>query len=102
MHTGIDFGAPCGTPIKAAATGTVFQVTPEASSGGYGNMTIIRHSGSVATLYAHQSSIIVSPGQVVTIGQVIGYVGSTGKSTGCHLHWEIRINGVPVDPAPYL
>jgi murein DD-endopeptidase MepM/ murein hydrolase activator NlpD len=102
LHSGIDFGAPCGTPIKAAATGTVFQVTPEASSGGYGNMTIIRHGGNVATLYAHQSSIIVSPGQIVTIGQVIGYVGSTGKSTGCHLHWEVRINGVPVDPAPYL
>jgi murein DD-endopeptidase MepM/ murein hydrolase activator NlpD len=102
LHSGIDFGAPCGTPIKAAAAGAVFQVTPEALSGGYGNMTIIRHTGNVATLYAHQSSIIVSPGQVVAQGQVIGYVGSTGKSTGCHLHWEIRINGVPVDPAPYL
>jgi murein DD-endopeptidase MepM/ murein hydrolase activator NlpD len=102
LHSGIDFGAPCGTPIKAAATGTVFQVTPEAASGGYGNMTILRHSGNVATLYGHQSSIIVSPGQVVSIGQVIGYVGSTGKSTGCHLHWEVRINGTPVDPAGYL
>jgi murein DD-endopeptidase MepM/ murein hydrolase activator NlpD len=102
LHSGIDFGAPCGTPIKAAATGTVFQVTPEAASGGYGNMTILKHSGNVATLYGHQSSIIVSPGQVVSIGQVIGYVGSTGKSTGCHLHWEVRINGTPVNPAAYL
>ena len=102
LHSGIDFGSPCGTPIKAAATGIVFSVTPEAASGGYGNMTIIKHSGNVATLYGHQSSIVVSPGQAVSIGQVIGYVGSTGKSTGCHLHWEIRINGTPVNPAPYL
>jgi murein DD-endopeptidase MepM/ murein hydrolase activator NlpD len=102
FHSGIDFGASCGTPIKAAATGKVFQVTPEALSGGYGNMTIIQHGGNIATLYGHQSSIIVSPGQAVAIGQVIGYVGSTGKSTGCHLHWEVRINGTPVDPAPYL
>ena len=102
FHSGIDFGASCGTPIKAAATGTVFQVVPEASSGGYGNMTLIKHGGNIATLYAHQSSIIVSPGQTVVIGQVIGYVGSTGKSTGCHLHWEVRINGTPVNPAAYL
>jgi murein DD-endopeptidase MepM/ murein hydrolase activator NlpD len=102
LHSGIDFGSPCGTPIKAAATGIVFSVTPEAASGGYGNMTIIKHGGNVATLYGHQSSIIVSPGQPVSMGQVIGYVGSTGKSTGCHLHWEIRINGTPVNPAPYL
>ncbi len=102
FHSGIDFGASCGTPIKAAATGTVFQVVPEASSGGYGNMTIIKHGGNIATLYGHQSSIVVSPGQTVLIGQVIGYVGSTGKSTGCHLHWEVRINGTPVNPAAYL
>jgi murein DD-endopeptidase MepM/ murein hydrolase activator NlpD len=102
VHSGIDLGAPCGTPIKAAAFGTVFQVVPVAASGGYGNMTIIKHGGNIATLYGHQSSIIVSPGQVVAIGQVIGYVGSTGKSTGCHLHWEVRVNGAPVNPAAYL
>ena len=102
FHSGLDIGASCGTPIKAAANGTVFQVVPVAASGGYGNMTIIKHGGNIATLYGHQSSIIVSPGQVVIIGQVIGYVGSTGKSTGCHLHWEVRVNGVPVDPAAYL
>jgi murein DD-endopeptidase MepM/ murein hydrolase activator NlpD len=102
FHSGIDFGAACGTPIKAANNGTVYQVVPEASSGGYGNMTIIKHGGNIATLYAHQSSIIVSPGQVVAIGQVIGYVGTTGKSTGCHLHWEVRVNGTPVNPAGYL
>jgi murein DD-endopeptidase MepM/ murein hydrolase activator NlpD len=102
FHSGIDFGAPCGTPIKAAATGTVFQVVPESASGGYGNMTIIKHGGNIATLYAHQSSIVVSPGQTALIGQTIGYVGSTGKSTGCHLHWEVRVNGTPVNPAAYL
>jgi murein DD-endopeptidase MepM/ murein hydrolase activator NlpD len=102
FHAGIDFGSPCGTPIKAAATGVVFQVTPEAASGGYGNMTIIRHGPNLATVYAHQSSIAVSPGQTVSIGQVIGYVGTTGKSTGCHLHWEVRVNGNPVNPAAYL
>jgi murein DD-endopeptidase MepM/ murein hydrolase activator NlpD len=102
FHSGLDLGSPCGTPIKAAATGTVFQVVPEAASGGYGNMTIIKHGGNIATLYGHQSSIIVSPGQTVLIGQTIGYVGSTGKSTGCHLHWEVRVNGTPVNPAAYL
>jgi len=102
FHSGIDFGASCGTPIKAAATGTVFQVVREAASGGYGNMTIIKHGGNIATLYGHQSSIVVSPGQIVLIGQVIGYVGSTGKSTGCHLHWEVRVSGAPVNPAAYL
>jgi murein DD-endopeptidase MepM/ murein hydrolase activator NlpD len=102
FHSGLDIGASCGTPIKAAANGTVFQVVPVAASGGYGNMTIIKHGGNIATLYGHQSSIVVSPGQVVIIGQVIGYVGSTGKSTGCHLHWEVRVNGAPVNPAAYL
>jgi murein DD-endopeptidase MepM/ murein hydrolase activator NlpD len=102
FHSGVDFGASCGTPIKAANTGTVFQVTPESASGGYGNLTIIKHTGNVATVYGHQSSIVVSPRQVVAIGQVIGYVGSTGKSTGCHLHWEVRVNGTPVNPAGYL
>jgi murein DD-endopeptidase MepM/ murein hydrolase activator NlpD len=102
FHTGIDFGAACGTPIKAAGSGVVFETLPESQSGGYGNMTIINHGGGLATLYAHQSSIIVSAGQAVTQGQVIGYVGSTGKSTGCHLHWEVRVNGTPVDPMQYL
>lgn len=102
FHSGVDFGASCGTPIKAGNTGTVFQVTPTAASGGYGNMTILTHGGGVATLYAHQSSIVVSPGAVVAIGDVIGYVGNTGKSTGCHLHWEVRVNGTAVNPAGYL
>jgi murein DD-endopeptidase MepM/ murein hydrolase activator NlpD len=100
FHGGIDFGAPCGTPIKAAGTGNV--VSAGFNSGGYGNMTLINHGGGLATLYGHQSSIIVSAGQSVTQGQVIGYVGSTGKSTGCHLHFEVRVNGTPVDPTGYL
>ncbi len=100
FHAGIDYGAPCGTPIKAAGTGTV--VSAGATTGGYGNMTLLNHGGGKATLYGHQSSIIVSAGQTVNQGQVIGYVGSTGKSTGCHLHFEVRVNGNPVDPRGYL
>ena len=95
-HAGIDIGASCGTPIKAAGTGSV--ISAGFNSGGYGNMTLINHGNGQSTLYGHQSSIIVSAGQSVTQGQVIGYVGSTGKSTGCHLHFEVRVNGNPVDP----
>ena len=100
FHSGLDFGASCGTPIKAAGTGSV--ITTSSSSGGYGNMTLINHGNGLSTLYGHQSSIIVAAGQAVTQGQVIGYVGSTGKSTGCHLHFEVRVNGNPVDPSGYL
>ena len=98
-HAGLDIGAPCGTPIKAAGTGSVVAAGP---NGGYGNMTVINHGNGLSTVYGHQSSIIVSPGQSVTQGQVIGYVGSTGKSTGCHLHFEVRVSGNPVDPTGYL
>jgi murein DD-endopeptidase MepM/ murein hydrolase activator NlpD len=100
FHSGLDFGAPCGTPIKAAGTGVVLSAGP--NGGGYGNMTVINHGSGNSTLYGHQSSIIVSAGQSVAQGQVIGYVGSTGKSTGCHLHFEVRVNGTPVDPSGYL
>jgi murein DD-endopeptidase MepM/ murein hydrolase activator NlpD len=100
FHSGIDLGASCGTPIKSAGTGVV--ISAGFNSGGYGNMTLINHGGGMSTLYGHQSSIIVSAGQNVTQGQVIGYVGSTGKSTGCHLHFEVRVNGNPVDPTGYL
>src|SRR5207237_5049361 len=100
FHSGIDIGASCGTPIKAAGTGSV--ITAGFNSGGYGKMTLINHGNGLSTLYGHQSSIIVSAGQGVTQGQVIGYVGSTGKSTGCHLHFEVRVNGNPVDPMGYL
>ena len=77
-------------------------ISAGSTSGGYGNMTLINHGNGLSTLYGHQSSIIVSAGQSVTQGQVIGYVGSTGKSTGCHLHFEVRVNGNPVDPTAYL
>jgi murein DD-endopeptidase MepM/ murein hydrolase activator NlpD len=102
MHTGIDIAAGTGTPIRAAAAGTVALIQSEASSGGYGNFTCIQHSGSISTCYAHQSSIGVSGGQSVSQGQVIGAVGCTGHCFGPHLHFEVRINGTPVDPLGYL
>jgi murein DD-endopeptidase MepM/ murein hydrolase activator NlpD len=98
-HSGIDFGAGCGTPIMAAGSGTVLSA---GWNGGYGNATIINHGGGLATLYGHQSQIGVSVGQTVQQGQVIGYVGTTGRSTGCHLHFEVRVNGNPVSPWAYL
>jgi murein DD-endopeptidase MepM/ murein hydrolase activator NlpD len=98
MHEGIDIGVPCGTPIHAAASGTVIYA---GWMSGYGNFVIIDHGGGLATAYAHQSAIYVSGG-FVSQGQVIGAVGSTGHSTGCHLHFEVRINGTPVNPLNYL
>lgn len=100
MHTGIDIGAPMGAPIYAPTDGVVYSAGY--NSGGYGNLTVIEHGGGLSTVYAHQSSILVSAGQAVARGQVIGYVGSTGHSTGPHLHFEVRINGSPVDPMGYL
>jgi murein DD-endopeptidase MepM/ murein hydrolase activator NlpD len=99
FHSGVDFAAACGTPIHAGGAGQVVSAGP---NGGYGNATVINHGGGLATLYGHQSSISVSVGQVVAQGQVIGAVGSTGKSTGCHLHFEVRVNGNPVNPLGYL
>jgi murein DD-endopeptidase MepM/ murein hydrolase activator NlpD len=99
MHTGIDLGAAYGTPIAAAAAGSVIYA---GWLGGYGNLTVIDHGGGLATAYAHQSRIAVSAGESVAQGQIIGYVGSTGHSTGPHLHFEVRVNGQPVDPLGYL
>jgi murein DD-endopeptidase MepM/ murein hydrolase activator NlpD len=99
LHAGVDFGAASGTPIVAAASGTVVSAGWQ---GGYGNAVIIDHGGGEATLYGHQSRLAVSSGARVSRGQVIGYVGSTGMSTGPHLHFELRINGVPTDPMPRL
>ena len=99
MHYGIDFHGSGGDPIYAASAGTVL------TSGwrnGYGNTVVISHGNGYTTLYAHQSSIAVSAGATVAGGQVIGYVGSTGWSTGPHLHFEVRVNGTAVDPARYL
>ncbi len=99
-HEGVDFGAASGTPIAAAATGTV--ISAGNAGDGYGNKVVIDHGGGVATLYAHQSSIAVSTGQKVGAGEIIGYVGSTGNSTGAHLHFEVRVNGTSYDPLGYL
>ena len=99
LHAGIDIGVPYGTPIHAAASGTVVLA---GWNGGYGNYTCIDHGGGMATCYAHQSSYAVSSGAQVSQGQVIGYVGNTGHSFGAHLHFEVRINGNPVDPLGYL
>ncbi|HZJ48361.1 MAG TPA: peptidoglycan DD-metalloendopeptidase family protein, partial [Acidimicrobiia bacterium] len=99
MHNGVDMNAAMGERIVAAADGTVFFA---AVKGGYGNSIMIDHGGGMVTLYAHQSKLAVSVGQKVTAGQVIGYAGSTGVSTGPHLHFEVRINGNPVNPATYF
>ncbi|MHB0912105.1 MAG: murein hydrolase activator EnvC family protein [Armatimonadota bacterium] len=95
MHTGVDLASPAGTPIKAAASGEVIY---SGWFGAYGNAVIIDHGGGVTTLYGHQSSISVHTGQSVKQGQVIGKVGSTGWSTGPHLHFEVRKHGTPVSP----
>jgi murein DD-endopeptidase MepM/ murein hydrolase activator NlpD len=99
LHTGIDYGADEGTPIRAAADGVVVSA---GWYGGYGNATIIDHGGGIATLYGHQSVLGVSAGQKVTQGQTIGRVGCTGDCTGPHVHFEVRVNGDPVNPAGYL
>jgi murein DD-endopeptidase MepM/ murein hydrolase activator NlpD len=99
MHTGIDIGVSYGTPIHAAASG---QVIYAGWMDGYGNLVFIDHGRGISTGYAHQSSIAVSNGQSVTQGQVIGYVGCTGHCFGPHLHFEVRVNGSPVDPLGYL
>jgi murein DD-endopeptidase MepM/ murein hydrolase activator NlpD len=99
MHEGIDIGVPYGTPIRAAAAGRVLY--PGWMSG-YGNLVAIDHGRGISTAYGHQSSIAVGKGQVVSQGQTIGYVGCTGHCFGPHLHFEVRINGTPVDPLGYL
>jgi murein DD-endopeptidase MepM/ murein hydrolase activator NlpD len=99
LHTGIDFAVGYGTPIQAADSGAVIYAT---WMSGYGNVIIIDHGRGISTLYAHQSSLAVGSGALVTRGQVVGYVGSTGFSTGPHLHFEVRVNGTPVDPLGYL
>jgi murein DD-endopeptidase MepM/ murein hydrolase activator NlpD len=99
MHEGIDIGAPTGTPIQAAAAGTVVLA---GWLGGYGNLVVVDHGGGLATAYGHMSSIGTSVGQGVGQGQVLGYVGCTGHCFGPHLHFEVRVNGYAVDPLGYL
>ena len=99
FHQGLDIAAPTGTTVTAAAGGTVIMAQ---WYGGYGNYILIDHGGGYSTGYGHLSAIYVSNGQSVKRGQAIGAVGSTGASTGPHLHFEVRIDGKPVDPAPRL
>lgn len=99
LHAGIDIDAPHGAPVRAAADGTVVIAGYQT---GYGNTVVIDHGGGLATLSAHLSVISVRAGQTVSAGQLVGSVGNTGNSTGPHLHFEVRINGSPVDPMGYL
>lgn len=100
MHTGIDLAAPAGTPILAAESGTVSLVRKLGT--GYGWYVVVSHGSNISTLYAHMSSIIVSEGQAVSRGQKLGGVGTTGSSTGNHLHFEVRVNGSHVSPWGYI
>lgn len=104
LHAGMDFAAPGGTPIWAAAAGTV--INAGWNDGGYGNFTCLSHGTfegqGLSTCYAHQSEILVSAGQSVAAGDVIGRVGTTGNSTGDHLHFDVRRDGSPTDPLPWL
>jgi murein DD-endopeptidase MepM/ murein hydrolase activator NlpD len=99
MHAGLDFAAPAGTPILSAAGGvvSVAEFNPA-----FGNMVTIDHGNGLQTLYAHASKLEVKTGEIVRTGQQIGRVGSTGRSTGAHLHFEVHVNGVPQNPARFL
>jgi len=99
FHSGLDIDAPWGTPVRAAADGAV----SDASMGaGYGREVVLNHGHEVETVYGHLSSVAVVPGQHVARGQVIGYVGQSGRATGPHLHYEVRVHNVPVNPHKYL
>ena len=100
MHPGIDLAGAIGTPIYATADGTVLRAGWNA--GGYGNMVEIDHGKGIATRFGHMSAVLVSAGQHIVRGQQIGRMGSTGRSTGSHLHYEVRIDGRPVNPIPFM
>jgi murein DD-endopeptidase MepM/ murein hydrolase activator NlpD len=99
MHTGIDIAVPTGTAVQASASGIVVSA---GWNGGYGLLVVIDHGGGLATAYAHNSSLLVGVGQAVEQGETVALSGSTGHSTGPHVHYEVRVNGVPVDPLLYL
>jgi murein DD-endopeptidase MepM/ murein hydrolase activator NlpD len=99
LHKGLDIAAPRGSPIVASADGKVAFV---GRKGGYGNTVILDHGGSLSTLYAHNSSTRVKEGDWVTRGQEISEVGTSGRSTGPHLHYEVRVNGVPINPKRFF
>jgi murein DD-endopeptidase MepM/ murein hydrolase activator NlpD len=98
MHFGVDIAAASGAPIRAGASGRVLFVGP---LGEYGHTTVIGHGGGVITLYAHQRSCLRRPGDLVEGGDIIGWVGSSGRSTGPHLHFETRTSGTPEDPTMF-
>ena len=99
FHSGLDIDAPYGTPVRAAADG---DVTGAIMGAGYGRQIVLSHGHDVVTLYGHLSAMAVVPGQHVIRGQVIGYVGQSGRATGPHLHYEVRVHNVPVNPHKYL
>lgn len=99
QHNGVDLAAPTGTPVYATADGRIGRAELYSS---YGNYVQIEHGGQLQTRYAHLSSYTVQAGDMVQKGDLIGYVGSTGRSTGPHLHYEVRVAGIAVDPTPYM
>lgn len=99
MHKGLDLAGPVGTPVHAAADGVVGRAD---WFGGYGLYVQLEHGGSIETRYGHMSRLNVAAGQMVHKGDVIGYIGTTGRSTGPHLHYEVRVGGVAVNPLPYM
>ncbi|MCW2613588.1 MAG: rane protein [Frankiales bacterium] len=99
LHAGIDLASGIGSPVRAAAAGTVLSA---GSEGGYGRCVRITHADGTVTVYAHMSALLVNDGERVEAGQQIGREGNTGHSTGPHLHFEVRVNGSPIDPIPWL
>lgn len=99
LHQGVDIASDTGTPVVATADGEIVQSGPV---GDYGNLVQINHGDGLATLYGHNAQLLVSVGQTVLKGQVIAYAGSTGRSTGPHVHYEVRKNGAAIDPWRYL
>jgi len=98
LHAGVDVGAPAGAPVAAAGAGVVTRAGP---AGAYGNLVEVDHGAGLTTRYAHASAVLVAAGQTVAAGALLARVGSTGASTGPHLHYEVREHGVPRDPLPY-
>jgi murein DD-endopeptidase MepM/ murein hydrolase activator NlpD len=99
LHTGIDLRDEYGAPVRATAAG---RIVTAGWSGGYGNMVEIDHGNGIATRYGHLSSIVAHDGEMVEVGTIIGRIGSTGRSTGPHLHYEVRIDDEAVDPSRFL
>lgn len=100
FHPGLDLAAGPGTPVHAAAVGRVVFAGP--TTGGYGNLVVVQHTRGVTTMYAHLSRILAVRGEAVTVGSLLGLVGSTGEATGPHLHFEVRVRDAAVDPLPAL